>query len=273
MLHDGSPRAAGPFVELNCSAIPRQLVESELFGHERGAFSDARERKRGWSRSRTAGRCSSTRSAISARAAQAKLLTFLEQRTFRRVGATAVRRVDVRIVAATNRDLRGDGRGAALSRGPLLPVERDDGAPAAAARAAGGHPSAGGALPAGVGAEFGRRFGGVAAEAVGLLAATAGRETSASCGPSSAAPPSCTTTSTCGSPTCRPSWWRRPWPSRRSRRRDGGAPGAASRRWRRSSSRTSGACSNLRRQPHPGRPAPRHHPPDPRQAPRHHRNL
>ena len=47
MLHDGSPRAAGPFVELNCSAIPETLVESELFGHERGAFSDARERKLG----------------------------------------------------------------------------------------------------------------------------------------------------------------------------------------------------------------------------------
>ena len=47
MLHDGSPRAGGPFVELNCSAIPETLVESELFGHERGAFSDARERKLG----------------------------------------------------------------------------------------------------------------------------------------------------------------------------------------------------------------------------------
>ena len=47
MLHEGSPRAAGPFVELNCSAIPENLVESELFGHERGAFSDARERKLG----------------------------------------------------------------------------------------------------------------------------------------------------------------------------------------------------------------------------------
>ena len=47
MLHDGSARAGGPFVELNCSAIPETLVESELFGHERGAFSDARERKLG----------------------------------------------------------------------------------------------------------------------------------------------------------------------------------------------------------------------------------
>jgi len=105
-LHDGSARASGPFVELNCSAIPENLVESELFGHERGAFSDARERKLGLVEIADMGTLFLDEVGDLGGAAQAKLLTFLEQRTFRRVGATATRHVDVRIVAATNRDLR-----------------------------------------------------------------------------------------------------------------------------------------------------------------------
>jgi two-component system, NtrC family, response regulator AtoC len=105
-LHDGSSRASGPFVELNCSAIPENLVESELFGHERGAFSDARERKLGLVEIADLGTLFLDEVGDLGAAAQAKLLTFLEQRTFRRVGATATRHVDVRIVAATNRDLR-----------------------------------------------------------------------------------------------------------------------------------------------------------------------
>jgi two-component system response regulator AtoC len=107
MLHDGSARAGGPFVELNCSAIPETLVESELFGHERGAFSDARERKLGLVEIADAGTLFLDEIGDLGLPAQAKLLTFLEQRTFRRVGATSVRRVDARVVAATNRDLRG----------------------------------------------------------------------------------------------------------------------------------------------------------------------
>ena len=106
MLHDGSPRAAGPFMELNCSAIPETLIESELFGHERGAFSDARERKLGLVEIADGGTLFLDEIGDLALGAQAKLLTFLEQRTFRRVGATSVRRVDARVVAATNRDLR-----------------------------------------------------------------------------------------------------------------------------------------------------------------------
>jgi len=106
MLHDGSPRAGGPFVELNCSAIPETLIESELFGHERGAFSDARERKLGLVEIADGGTLFLDEIGDLGLAAQAKLLTFLEQRTFRRVGATSVRRVDARVVAATNRDLR-----------------------------------------------------------------------------------------------------------------------------------------------------------------------
>jgi DNA-binding NtrC family response regulator len=107
MLHDLSPRAAGPFVELNCSAIPETLVESELFGYERGAFSDARERKLGLVEIADGGTLFLDEIGDLGLGAQAKLLTFLEQRTFRRIGSTSVRRVDARVVAATNRDLKG----------------------------------------------------------------------------------------------------------------------------------------------------------------------
>lgn len=104
MLHDLSARADGPFVELNCSTIPESLVESELFGHERGAFSDARERKLGLVEVADGGTLFLDEIGDLGAAAQAKLLTFMEQREFRRVGSTSVRKVDVRIVAATNRD-------------------------------------------------------------------------------------------------------------------------------------------------------------------------
>jgi two-component system response regulator AtoC len=105
LLHDQSPRQSGPFVELNCSAIPENLVESELFGHERGAFSDAREKKLGLVEVADGGTLFLDEIGDLGSAAQAKLLTFLESRTFRRVGATSMRRVDARVVAATNRDL------------------------------------------------------------------------------------------------------------------------------------------------------------------------
>jgi two-component system, NtrC family, response regulator AtoC len=78
MLHEGSTRAAGPFVELNCSAIPENLVESELFGHERGAFSDARERKLGLVEIADGGTLFLDEIGDLSAGAQAKLLTFLE---------------------------------------------------------------------------------------------------------------------------------------------------------------------------------------------------
>ncbi|MCA1664725.1 MAG: sigma-54 dependent transcriptional regulator, partial [Myxococcales bacterium] len=112
-LHYASPRAAGAFVELNAAAIPETLVESELFGHERGAFSDARERKLGLVEAADGGTLLLDEIGDLPLAAQAKLLTFLESFSFRRVGATALRTVDVRLVAATNRDLSAlvkDGR-------------------------------------------------------------------------------------------------------------------------------------------------------------------
>ena len=104
-LHYNSARAGGPFVELNAAAIPETLVESELFGHERGAFSDARERKLGLVEVADGGTLFLDEIGELPAAAQAKLLSFLESFSFRRVGATAERTVNVRLVAATNRDL------------------------------------------------------------------------------------------------------------------------------------------------------------------------
>ena len=139
-LHYAHRRArGGPFVELNAAAIPETLVESELFGHERGAFSDARERKLGLVEVADGGTLFLDEIGDLPAPAQAKLLTFLESFSFRRVGATAPRTVDVRLVAATNRDLGAAGQGRALSRRSVLPPERDHAAPAAAARAARGH--------------------------------------------------------------------------------------------------------------------------------------
>ncbi len=104
-LHEKSPRAAGPFIELNCSAIPEQLLESELYGHERGAFTDAKRFKKGLFELADNGTLFLDEIGEMAPQLQAKLLRVLETRTFRRVGGHADITVDVRVVAATHRDL------------------------------------------------------------------------------------------------------------------------------------------------------------------------
>ena len=104
-LHDKSARAGGPFVELNCSAIPEQLLESELYGHERGAFTDAKRFRKGLFELADRGTLFLDEIGEMAPQLQAKLLRVLETRTFRRVGGAADITVDVRVVAATHRDL------------------------------------------------------------------------------------------------------------------------------------------------------------------------
>ncbi|HEY2954291.1 MAG TPA: sigma-54 dependent transcriptional regulator [Candidatus Eisenbacteria bacterium] len=104
-LHAHSPRAQGPFIELNCSAIPEQLLESELYGHEKGAFTDAKRFKKGLFELADGGTLFLDEIGEMAPALQAKLLRVLEHRTFRRVGGHADIAVDVRVVAATHRDL------------------------------------------------------------------------------------------------------------------------------------------------------------------------
>ena len=106
LLHYWSDRVGSPFVAVNCAALAPGVLESELFGHERGAFTGASQRAPAASSARTAARSSSTRSARCRADFQAKLLRVLQDGEVQRVGAAKPRHVDVRVVAATNRDLR-----------------------------------------------------------------------------------------------------------------------------------------------------------------------
>ena len=104
-LHFSGSRKDKPFVELNCAALPAQLLESELFGHERGAFTDARERKLGLVETAEGGTLFLDEIGDMDLALQAKLLKLLEEKTVRRLGSVREQRVNVRIVAATHRPL------------------------------------------------------------------------------------------------------------------------------------------------------------------------
>ena len=104
-IHYSSLRASRPFMTITCSALPEQLLESELFGHERGAFTDARMQKRGLLESADGGTVFLDEIGEMVPALQAKLLRFLEEKSFKRVGGATDIHVDVRVVAATNRNL------------------------------------------------------------------------------------------------------------------------------------------------------------------------
>ena len=104
-IHYSSGRASRPFMNITCSALPEQLLESELFGHERGAFTDARMQKRGLLESADGGTVFLDEIGEMVPALQAKLLRVLEEKSFKRVGGAGDIRVDVRVVAATNRNL------------------------------------------------------------------------------------------------------------------------------------------------------------------------
>src|SRR6185503_11085173 len=108
VLHYASARATRPFMNITCSALPDTILESELFGHERGAFTDARTQKRGLLESADGGTVFLDEIGEMAPQLQAKLLRFLEDKTFKRVGGVADIRVDVRVVAATNRQLEDE---------------------------------------------------------------------------------------------------------------------------------------------------------------------
>jgi DNA-binding NtrC family response regulator len=104
-LHDRSPRAAGPFVKVNCAAIPKELIESELFGHEKGSFTGAHSRKIGKIEAADGGALFLDEIGDMSLEAQAKLLRVLEESEVERVGGNEPIRVDVRFLAATNKDL------------------------------------------------------------------------------------------------------------------------------------------------------------------------
>jgi two-component system response regulator FlrC len=114
-IHRASNRKAGPFVALNCAALPEQLLESELFGYERGAFTGAQQAKPGQIELAAGGVLFLDEVSEMSASAQAKFLRVLQEREFQRLGGTRTLKANVRVVAATNRDLkktmeRGDFR-------------------------------------------------------------------------------------------------------------------------------------------------------------------
>jgi two-component system response regulator HydG len=104
-IHDGSPRRSGPFVAVNCAALPETLLESELFGYEKGAFTGAAGAKKGRFELADGGTLFLDEVADLSPVTQPKILRVLQEGEFERVGGTRTIRVDVRIVAATNQDL------------------------------------------------------------------------------------------------------------------------------------------------------------------------
>jgi len=126
-IHEGSPRARGPFIPLNCAAIPDNLLESELFGHERGSFTGATEAKKGRFEMANGGTLFLDEIGEMALPLQAKLLRALENQEFERVGGTKTIKTDIRFVAATNKNLRqkvanGDFRDDLFYRLNVFPI-------------------------------------------------------------------------------------------------------------------------------------------------------
>lgn len=108
MIHQLSPRAEKPFIAVNCAALPENLLESELFGHEKGSFTGAVSRKRGRFEVAEGGSIFLDEIAETTNAVQSKLLRVLEEKKLYRVGGVDAVDIDVRVIAATNRDLKGE---------------------------------------------------------------------------------------------------------------------------------------------------------------------
>ena len=106
LIHRASPRKSGPFIAINCAALPEQLLESELFGYERGAFTGAVVSKPGQIELASTGVLFLDEVSEMNPTAQAKLLRFLQEREFQRLGGTRLVKANVRVIAASNRDLR-----------------------------------------------------------------------------------------------------------------------------------------------------------------------
>jgi DNA-binding NtrC family response regulator len=105
-IHYGGPRASASYINITCTALPESLLESELFGHEKGSFTDAKALKKGLFELAQGGTIFLDEIGDMSLHLQSKLLRFLEEKTFRRVGGQRDIKVDVRVIAATNRDLR-----------------------------------------------------------------------------------------------------------------------------------------------------------------------
>ena len=190
-VHERSGRAHRPFVPVNCAALPENLVESEMFGHERGSFTGAHARKAGRFELAHRGTLFLDEIGDLPLNAQAKLLRVLQDGELQRVGSIHPVKVDVRIVAATNHDLAACVADRYVQGGPVLPVGRVPHPDPAASRAPGRHPAArqpsGRAIRATHRQTHRRACGG---RADGVAIGTAGRATSANSRTSWSAPSS-----------------------------------------------------------------------------------
>ena len=124
IIHQNSGRKDGPLVKINCAALPETLLESELFGHEKGAYTGPPPGGRGVSRPRTGGSFFLDEVAEMSPSTQAKLLRALQEGEYSPLGSDKTFVSDVRIMAATNRDLMEAVRGRGIPGGPILPAER-----------------------------------------------------------------------------------------------------------------------------------------------------
>ncbi|MEZ5420171.1 MAG: sigma-54 dependent transcriptional regulator [Vicinamibacterales bacterium] len=141
-VHRESLRRDGPFVQVNCAAIPDELIESELFGHEKGSFTGASDRQIGKFEQADKGTIFLDEIGDMSLKTQAKVLRVLQEQELERLGSNRPIKVDVRVIAATSKDLEQEIT-KDVPGGPVLPPQRGADLGAAAARTAGGHPGAG----------------------------------------------------------------------------------------------------------------------------------
>ena len=145
-IHRNSPRAGQRFVQVNCAAIPEELIESELFGHEKGSFTGATEKQIGKFEQADRGTIFLDEVGDMSPKTQAKVLRVLQEQEVERLGSARTIKVDVRVIAATNKNLEEAIAARRVPRGPVLPPQRHPDRRAAAARAPRRHPAAGAAL-------------------------------------------------------------------------------------------------------------------------------